>query len=331
MKTNKFAYLFLIAGLLSPLTSQAFCIFKCPPKVENNPDEVLHINPSETPEQARMAQDLLLQLQTEMRSRFESIELAMRNGDTKTALRESKEILDQVRIKIGIDPKVKMRESFYVNNQFPTDAEAFSDLNESQQISVITTIRNFRGGLFMDLMNLSKRVSLIYSRAFKAELKKDGGLNEEDRNKIIKDLVTASLVPMPVVDKNNKKIIVFDEDVANEDHTYLFNRELKMALLVDKDLAISEDSFNNYKQSVRASLTPKKKAKESSFSRAQECMNLAAKVHYTDDRNSAQKTCFYRHYSQLENSNNCLAIASQIYYTDDRNSAQIRCFNHFGK
>jgi hypothetical protein len=176
-------------------------------------------------------------------------------------------------------------------------------------------------------VNLSKRTTLLYIKALHAVIIKSGSLLIEDRNKIIKDLATISIFPMPVQDKNGQTITVYDDQVANEDHVYMFNREIKMYLFNAKDLGISEADFITYRNSLRGSsvTTPSK----NSFSIAITCMNNASRLYLTAEMNSAKVGCFKKYVDQTSTMDQCMTLANAIYYTSDMAAAQAVCFKKF--
>lgn len=237
------------------------------------------MNLNESSDKAQAAQQVLQQMSVQMTSAITAIEAKLNAGQTSDALNSAKALLDDVRVKTGIDPKARLRENFYVATVFPANAKNMSNLSDEQKDIVVRAVRDFRGGLYLDILNLSKRVSLLYIRAFHAEIKKSGGLTIEDRQKIVKDLATAAVVPMPIVDKQGKKIVAFDEDVANEDHTYMFNRDIKMYLLNAKDLQVTEVAWMNYLAQYKASLggvpyqAPQVQAQQPQLSPSQLCVN----------------------------------------------------------
>lgn len=296
----------------------------------------MNINATETAEEAEKSRQALIELQTLMSTRFSSVEANLAAENTEAALSEAKFVLDTVRIKTGIDPKVKIQHSFLVPVTFPNQANTMSDLSEADQRVVIRTISDFRGGLYMDIMNLSKRTTLLYIRALKAEIQKHGGLTTEDREKIIRDVLVASLVPMPVEDKNGKKIVVLDKDIANEDHTYLFNRELKMYILQDADLKISEKEFRELFNQYLSKLIGRKEIinkdePDMPYEKATICINQARSIPDPHDRNAAIKTCFYSSVNSILEFKRCHTLASSVPNYDDRNAAIKTCFKRFNK
>lgn len=323
----------IICFLTSIWTSQGLGMSQKLP--DENPDQSLIINIQETEQQATLARKALLDLQTSMLSKFKEVESNMASKNSTAALRGAKEILDTVKVKTGIDPKTKLRESFLVPLVFNESAKTLNNLPESQQIQVIKTISEYRGGLYMDIMNLSKRTTLLYIKALKGEMMKEGGLNKEDRDKILQDLVKATLVPMPVVDKENKKIIAFDEDIANEDHTFMFNRELKMFLLEDKELKITEEQFLEYKEKIRNAILAKgnaflpKRENPLVFTKAIECMNQANEIGNYDQKVNAQCSCMNRFINSFEKHDECINVAGYISNYDNRVHYQTVCFSQF--
>ncbi|MEK6774130.1 MAG: hypothetical protein AABY64_09320, partial [Bdellovibrionota bacterium] len=297
---------------------------------DQNPAQTLHINAEETAEQAAQTRQLLQNLEKQMIEKFNIIEDLLAANRTEEALTQAKGVLDTVRIKTGIDPKIRIQESFLVPITFPENARSMNDLNATEKDQVIRTISDFRGGLYMDLMNLSKRTALLYIRAFKAQVQKRGGLTGDDRAKIVNDLISAALVPMPVEDKAGKKIIAFDQDVANEDHTYMFNRELKMYLIQDADLKISEAQFDSLLGKKKITIVGVKVNKPDSNEIAillgQKCFGDADSISHYVTRVEAQEQCFKNIFRKLTSSRSCYGFADSISHYVTRVEAQEQCF-----
>lgn len=272
---------------------------------------------------------VLAGLQSEMTAKFTEIESLIASGDSRRALGLAKSVLDSVKVKTGIDPKNKIREKFLVPLKFPANARSMQDLNEDQRITVIRTISEFRGGLYLDILNLSKRTTLLYIKALQAELSRSGGLTNTDKRKIVNDLVEASLIRMQVEDKAKGVITVFDEDVANEDHTYLFDRELKMFLLQNNELRITEEVFESEKQLIRNLYVTPVERRSTTLDRGLLCMQQAGSINYSNDENNARVKCFNIHYLKTKDMNECLQLARLISYSNDQNSATKKCFNRF--
>lgn len=284
-------------------------------------------------ERTALQEQALIKLQAEMIEKFNEIELDITRGDTKSAFLKSKSVLDNVKIKTGIDPKIRIQESFLAPVIFSKGVKQLMDLSEAQRNIVIRTISGFRGGLYIDIMNLSKRTTLLYIKAFQLELMKNGGLTEEDRKKIVNDLVKAAVMPMPVEDKNGVKIFAFEEDVANEDHTYIFNRELKMFLLENKSLNFTEENFikakNAYKNEVLSGSKNGSSAGAYSYQEGLKCMDNASYIQVYETRYDAQSMCFDKTFDQVNNYSDCIVLASKLSVYDSKHEAQGKCFYRF--
>lgn len=313
--------------LAAPKTEAGWWIFGSDD--DENPHTTLHVNAQETVEQATEIKVALQALQQQMITKFNEIEANLADGKTETALTTAKFVLDTVRVKTGIDPKLKIQQSFLVPAVFPESARQMADLDRNLQETVIQTISDFRGGLYMDLMNLAKRTRLLYIRALKAEMSKKGGLTKEDREKIINDMVDAAIVPMPVDDKKGNRIMAFDQDVANEDHTYLFNRELKMYLMQDPDVKLEEAHLNSLVSKRQATLLPTKAPKPEKpnfFS----CDRRAMQLYYSGDIAQGKRDCFQEFRSSAGNFENCNTMASAMYFNDHISWAKKWCMNEYG-
>lgn len=271
-------------------------------------------------------------LQRELTRTYDEVERLMEAQDFSNALVLAKGILDNVRMATGIDPRTGLQESFFVDTTFPNSARSMRDLDERQRNLIIRTIADFRRNSYLDIMNLSKRTTLLYTRAFQKNLEHSGGLSLEDRQKIQRDLVRASLIPIPIVDKNNFKIYAFEEDVASEDHTYMFNRELRTYFVENPALAFNPESFERMRASFRSEVLASLGQRQTSTPQVNKgltCMQNTNPILDYDDRNRARRGCFSRHYRSTQSIGACTQLAEYILDYDDKNRAMIDCTNRF--
>jgi hypothetical protein len=294
-------------------------------------------------DQEAMQRRALQVLGETMVPQLNEIQRLLNEDQSEAALTLAKSVLDDVRVKTGIDPKAKLRENFLVSTTFPAGAVGMNSLTPAQQQMVIYTVKSFRGGLYLDILNLTKRTTLLYVKALHQQMAKQGGVNDEDRAKILRDLALATIVPMPIQDKAGKIINVFDEEVANEDHTYMFNRELKMYLLASPDLRITEKSFIEYRERLKVHYAPKSPSSTPQEHEGASCMRQAYQISDYSVRLNAQVTCFNKHYESSETGAACMALARDINswslnlkgslekYEEQLTKAQKACFDYFNK
>lgn len=317
----------VIALILATSKSEASCWLFCSDDknkpVDENPQRTLHIAATESAEQAEQIKLALEALQRQAAERFLEIETYLKEEKNELALKNAKSVLDSIRIKTGIDPKVRIQESIFVATDFPDNATEMNDFDEQTRYFVIRTISDFRGGLFMDLMNLAKRTRILYIRALKAEIKKSGNLTSADRRKIINDVLDATIVPMPIEDKHGQKIIVFDHQVANEDHTYLFNRELKMFLMQDPDLKLAEDEIDKMlaikvgQQDVRKDFDL--------------CIQQSNEQFYNQEVATSRQTCFHKYFASAKTFDVCIRWANTLFYNQEVATARRECLQKYSQ
>jgi len=293
-------------------------------------------------DQEAAQQNALQALVSTMTPNLREIQKLLNEEKSLEALTLAKSVLDDVRIKTGIDPKSKLRENFLVSTTFSENSSNMASLPVNQQQIVIRTVKDFRGGLYLDILNLTKRTTLLYIKSLHQEIKRNGGLTTEDRNKIIRDLALAAIVPMPIQDKTGKIIHVFDEEIANDDHTYMFNREIKIYLLESKDLAIDEKAFIEYREKLKSSMTGESKTRESNdndskpqftaeYKIAQQCMKRARSIENEKNQKDSVLACFNKFYSGITVFDECMDLTNFIYPHASRVDPQQACFNKFNK
>jgi len=286
-------------------------------------------------DQEAAQQNALQALVSTMTPNLREIQKLLNEEKSLEALTLAKSVLDDVRIKTGIDPKSKLRENFLVSTTFSENSSNMASLPVNQQQIVIRTVKDFRGGLYLDILNLTKRTTLLYIKSLHQEIKSNGGLTTEDRNKIIRDLALATIVPMPIQDKAGKIIHVFDEEIANDDHTYMFNREIKMYLLQSKDLAIDEKAFIEYREKLKSSMTGATSSSNpqntDAFKNAQQCIERANLIGNINRQIDSQQACFNNYYSSATVFTECMNIANSVGNLNRQVDSQQACFNKFNK
>lgn len=323
MKSTLLSYLTLVTLTCSSVTSHAgwFSEKKAAPAA--NSEQVAqdlaknYINLSIDEASSSETVATLKTLESQVKDDFKAIETLMAENKTDEALKLAKQSLDDVRAKLGVDPKAKLTENFFININFAPNAVELDQLTEDQKIAVIKTLRNFRGGYFLDILNLSKRTSLIYLKALEVEIKRTGDFTSDNRNKIIKDLATAILLPLPIVDKAGTKIIIFFDDVANEDLSYIFNNELTQYLEKNKELNISSKDFNEYLARLKLSLNlgKQKFIVSANYERARLCIDedMRTTTHsYYWKESLSVGSCFYNSYKQLNSFQVCNTLVDHI-------------------
>ena len=172
------------------------------------------------------------------------------HGKYSQSLRESKDLLDQIKAKTGVNPKSKYREKIYVKGVFTRGSRNelktnYKDLKNQQKDALLKAVYNHRGGFYLDLLNLHKRTTLIYIKSFYKRIKEQSHLRKKDIAKIRKDLTLIHDIPLLVKDKNLKSsFMFFDSDVADSDQQYFFNRELVDFILSIEELNVTEEDFD---------------------------------------------------------------------------------------
>ncbi len=169
------------------------------------------------------------------------------SGQYGQALNESKKLLDTVRIRTGIHPKAKITEKIEIKNVFElaNEATTFNQLNQNEKEIITLAVLNHRGGLYLDILNQTKRASLLYTKSLYKRLKQDGTLLKDDVEKIKTDLLSIMAIKIDLVQYDvGARLSIKDSDVANSDQNYLFNREIKVFALNTKELGLTEDSLD---------------------------------------------------------------------------------------
>lgn len=316
----------IISILVLLSAGQAYGMAQRLPKTEDGAIKTVEMKAPE------VDQSVLNELFQSMTNKLVEIEGLLQRNQHAEALRAAKANLDDVRIKIGIDPKAKLQLAIPVNMTF--SGGTFHGLDEKAKEQVIQTVQGFRGGLFLDIINLYKRTSLLHVKAFHQMVVNSDGMTTEDRDKIIADLAKATIVSLIVEDKKGSRIHIVDSDVANEDQIYMFNREIKMYLSKAIDLKISIQDFEKYRLEIiqKTSKLEYQSAAGTFNFRDPEylaCYEIYAKDHLTVRAAYICKTLVTSNIRVFRD-DNFLACHSQLSESALQSNAATYCLRHLG-
>lgn len=260
---------------------------------------------------------------------FDQLQVLMSQGQYQAALTMAKASLDEARMKTGIDPKSQRREIIAVQDgtfaaDYKTMGMSLSDFPIDTQNNIMSSIEAYRGGYFLDLLNLLKRTNLIYIEAFYQTLKQSPqGLMKEDIQKIRNDINAVRAVPLYLKDtKVGSLLLIFDFEVANSDQNYLFNRELKAYLITEgKSLGYNSDSVE---QTIDDELKAQVQSIRQNFIRTEDRQTTQVQTDANPFANSNYKKCYdiiTYSLSSVRAQNYCLARYRTFNYSNPAFSA----------
>jgi hypothetical protein len=262
------------------------------------------------------------------------VESYIQEGRATEATHEAKNILDDVFVISGIDPEAKLRENFLVPTVFNPQVTEFAQLSPAQQHTVIQTVKSFRGGLYLSILNLTKLVTLKWIKALYLNFTQAPPFLENDRLFILNSLSQASMIPIPVQDRNGKVIIVYDVDVTQPTHSVTFDREIFLFILKTPKLKIDEAGFKEYRSRFMGLKQPTPPAEESDVaSMATSCMNHANEMSMgSSDQAIARNHCFNKFYKKFANFDMCAKFANMMSMgSSDQAVAKNSCFSNFNR
>jgi hypothetical protein len=350
MRKNHFASLIAFTALFFTHPATAGLFSKPEPP---RPERPAAYNISVDPKADQEASAQMAQFEAQMETEFGQIGELIKAGDTQAAITKAQKALDKVGLMIGADPKAKLTQKYYVNLRFPEEATSLNDLNEDQKVAVISQFRFFRGGYFLDVLNLAKQTSLQYVQAVVARLEQSGQFTQEIRSKLVRDLIIAKLMPIPLVDNADQTITVFLDEIANENHTFLFDLDIETYLLTEPNFKLSKMEFDAEVTKAKAPfLNSERQAAHDQRHQlmlvaGQTCMGAARGGGGTSGDSQAVVGCFEKHYKQVGNVNRCTELVQSMevvlfspkydygYWANklstERANANLKCHDYYSK
>lgn len=211
------------AGLASP---------KAPPMVA----------PEQTVQVQGPAPAVLEQIFKQATEDIKVVEGLIASGQYGPAELAAKNVFDRVSI---VHPKANYRPKIVVNSIL-SDADLqkdFSQLSNSQKENLAIAVAEYRGGYYLDLLNLAKRAKLLYLKAVYFQMRDK--IMDRDIAMIKSSLLEIHNIAILIADKRaSEPFMIFDVDVANRDQQYFFNRELLEFAVQIKELKLDERQFD---------------------------------------------------------------------------------------
>jgi hypothetical protein len=171
-------------------------------------------------------------------------------GKYAEALLGAKAIVDRVSL---VNPKGKFAIHIPVSGILSnSDLKVpYSDLKNPQKEALARAVTSYKGGYFLDTLNLYKRAKIAYVVAFYGKMQSQ--LLNVDREMMVLSLMDVYSISILIADrKTSDTYLLFDSDIANPDQQYFFNRELIQVALSLKDLNFDERSFRVAAESYKA-------------------------------------------------------------------------------
>lgn len=180
-----------------------------------------------------------------------TLEALIREGEqnpekSRIALEKAMRLTDTIKVKTGVNPKIKITQSIPVDFKFtPNELSSdFANLNLQKRDLVALAVGKTFYGQFFDLLNLSKRAHLLYVKAALLVIRESNKeknidqLNDNDKKSLISELIAVYQTPIFLFDGNELGIpfLVFDNDVTTAGHVDWFNREINTFVEMEKEL-----------------------------------------------------------------------------------------------
>lgn len=281
--------------------------------------------PEASSEPSLISEQELIRLSNNLESEIGFIERGLENKNYEAARRSSLSLLRKVLQMKGENTKVKLKERVHLSFKFENGVNYFSDLQTQQKELVISTVLDFKGGLFVDIITLAKRARLLATKAFFLRMKEKNQLTDEVMNKIVNDLVEASLMPIEVVDREGVRITVFDNDIFTDDHTFEFNHEIRTYMIQEKIANMDELKFSELQKKLKITLggAPPPEPFVDRFEEFKKCFQVAS----MSDWDYKRRECIEKYVKYIPSFDICLDYASMagLYHS---NSAEV-CLNNF--
>lgn len=195
------------------------------------------------------ADEVLKNLNEKMTTSFSTIDGYLAARENAKAQKLAVDLIHQVQIKSGFEFKTTLQKSFFTKTILPKYGQ-FPDLSKEQQQIIVKEISGYRQGLFIDMINLTKRIAVYKAKAELAMFWESGSLRKSARDKILADLALAAVSPIQIKDKNGTTLQIPSKYVIDSNYTFMFDYEIELFLVKNPQAEITMDEFEGEKKGV---------------------------------------------------------------------------------
>lgn len=242
----------LVGGLIfAAQNSNAFCFWNCSAKGQSAPnaETLMSLNTIQSTLSVLNADEVLKNLNEQMTTSFSTIDGYLAARENAKAQKLAVELIHQVQIKSGFEFKTTLQKSFFTKTILPKYS-LFPDLPKDQQQVIIKEISGYRQGLFIDMINLTKRIAIYKAKAELAMFLESGSLRESARSRILTDLALAAVSPIQIKDKNSTTLQIPSKYVIDANYTFMFDYEIELFIVKNPEARITINEFESEKNTI---------------------------------------------------------------------------------
>lgn len=251
-----------VGGLIfAAQNSSAFCLWNCSAKKSSNASNLMPLDTVQSTLGTLNPDEILRTLNKEMVESFALIEKHLSNNENGKAYELATSLLRKVQYKSGFEFKSNAEKSLYISTALRDEYKMdilfasrvyahFGNLNYNKQQRIIKEISNYQQGLFLEMINLTKRIAVFKARAALALFLAEGPIQAADRKKILTDLALAAVSLIKVKDSSGNVMWIPSKYIIDADYTYMFDREIDLFVVRNPLAGISSADFNMKKNSI---------------------------------------------------------------------------------
>lgn len=150
---------------------------------------------------------------------------------------------------VGFDSEVQLQEKIQVQGG------ALAWPNQQRNDAMAIALKQYRGGLYVKLLNMYKRVKLMWTVANYNVLKQRGSIKPGAKETLRNEMLTAYMVPIYFVDQMQPQayVLTFDFMLVNPIANFHYNAELEIVADSLKELGFTSATFVEQAKSLALS------------------------------------------------------------------------------
>ena len=178
-------------------------------------------------------------MHTEISGRIATLESYIQSRQYGASAELAQQLIVYAQEQVGFDAEVQLQDKIRVQ------PGAFSWPNQQRNDAMAIALKQYRGGLYVQLLNMYKRVKLMWTVANYNLLKQKGSIKPGAKETLRNEMLTAYMVPIYFVDQMQPQayVLTFDFMLVNPVANFHYNAELEIIADSLKELGFTSETF----------------------------------------------------------------------------------------
>lgn len=188
-------------------------------------------------------------MHADISARIATLESYIQSRQYGASVELAQQLIVYAQEQVGFDAEVQLQEKIRVQ------PGALAWPSQQRNDAMAIALKQYRGGLYVQLLNMYKRVKLMWTVANYNLLKQRGSIKPGAKETLRNEMLTAYMVPIYFVDQMQPQayVLTFDFMLVNPIANFHYNAELEIIADSLKELGFTSETFVEQAKSLALS------------------------------------------------------------------------------